>query len=250
MENLMSVWGISMMKDEADFVECIIPWMASQLDHLLIADNLSTDGTLEKLYELSKQYNNINIVIDSEVAYYQSKKMNALVQQAYEIDSKISWVLPFDADEMWFSPTGNIADTLNSCDMNVISCNMWHMVSFDEKTSINPLETITMRRATPEPFPSVAFRYHPDAHLHMGNHGIDYPDINIGYDILTIKHYQYRSFEHFKTKVINGKKAYDATDFPNSTGAHWREYGSMSDNELRYVWNNFMDEKDLVYDPW
>ena len=138
------------------FIDFIVPWMSSQLDHLLIADNLSTDGTLEKLLDLSKQYENIHIVVDEEVGYYQADKMNALVRSAAELDPYISWVIPFDADEMWFSRSGNISETLEQCEFDVVSCDMWHMVSFDDVTSNNPLATMIMRRPNPEPFPSVA----------------------------------------------------------------------------------------------
>jgi glycosyltransferase involved in cell wall biosynthesis len=41
----MSVWGVSMVKGEADIVRWTVGNMVEQVEHVLVVDNCSTDGT-------------------------------------------------------------------------------------------------------------------------------------------------------------------------------------------------------------
>jgi cellulose synthase/poly-beta-1,6-N-acetylglucosamine synthase-like glycosyltransferase len=71
-----------MVKDEADVIEATIEHLFAQdIDALIVADNGSTDGTLELLNTLSQR---LSIVLhsDPEVGYYQARKMTRLAQEA------------------------------------------------------------------------------------------------------------------------------------------------------------------------
>ena len=69
-----SVWAISIVKDEVDVVEFAVRHQLGQgVDAVLIADNESTDGTLEVLHELARDLP-IHVAVDSWPAYDQAVK--------------------------------------------------------------------------------------------------------------------------------------------------------------------------------
>src|SRR5262245_51477569 len=95
-----------MVKDEADIIGFTVARMFGQVDEIIIADNGSTDGTRELLEQLPVQ-----LVDDPDPAYYQSRKMTDLAARAAAAGAE--WVIPFDADEVWYSPFGRISDVLH-----------------------------------------------------------------------------------------------------------------------------------------
>jgi len=97
----MMVAGITMVRNEIDVIEfCIEHHLAQGLDYIFVCDNGSTDGTLE--YLENKSNNDSRVVLYIEPGqYHQEKIINHLSRLAYE--KGCDWVVPFDADELWFS---------------------------------------------------------------------------------------------------------------------------------------------------
>ena len=73
----MAVVAVTMVKNEADVIETTIRHIAAHVDHVIVADNGSTDGTRELLDELPCE-----VIDDPDPAYYQSRKMSALADYA------------------------------------------------------------------------------------------------------------------------------------------------------------------------
>jgi len=257
--------GISMMKDEEDVAGDVIRHMAEEgLDLIIVADNMSNDNTRHELEKAKAEVACEVIIIDDPVtAYLQSEKMTALAQRAAERGA--IWVIPFDADEVWFS-ADSIGVYLDSLAGNVgqVQAELYNhfSTSLDGKEG-SPFSRLQWRQVKPGALPKVAFRWNENVVIEQGNHAVQ----NVpGYSIsglgikngLEIRHFPYRSWEQFKNKVINGSRAYAETKGPLNQGAHWRSYGEILERhgeealkEVFDTWFHFLSPVDagLVHDP-
>lgn len=254
----MTVFGISMVRDEADVVGQTVTKMLAQVDEVIVADNGSVDGTREILDALP-----IIVVDDRERGYYQSQKMSMLAQLAG--DKGADWVVPFDADERWYSPfSGRIADLLDGIAPQWLTASAQlfdHVATAaDDSSESDPLKRIGWRRRKALPLPKVACRVRPDLVIDQGNHGATYDGGTTCFaDQLVVRHFPYRSREQFIRKARNGAEAYRATDLPATFGAHWREWGDLLDAqgedalggvfEQWYFSAHPRADRSLIFDP-
>lgn len=223
----MTVVGVSMVKDEADIIGPVIDHILGQVDFVLVADNGSSDGTREILNERIDAGKSITILEDPDPAYYQSRKMTHLAHLAvtkYQAD----WVIPFDADEIWYAPDSTLCDYLASLPDNVAIAEAEpydHVATGVDPDDPNPITRTGWRRQKALELPKVACRGAQSVIIGQGNHNAFYPVERVRG--LVVRHFPYRSPEHFVRKVRNGAAAYAATDLPESAGAHWRQYGKL-----------------------
>lgn len=249
----MSVWAISRVKDEEDIIARTVGQMASQVDHVLIQDNASSDGTREILEGLG-----VEIEDDPEIAYYQARYMTQLAQRAAE--GGADWVIPFDADEFWYSPHGRIADLLEQHPNHAIAPAQMidHRATAADPEEADPILRMGWRRREDLPLPKVACRTNIRVEIAEGNHDAFYAAERVS-DLLVVRHYPYRSAEQMIRKVKNGRAGRAATDLPKSVGSHWHEYGAILDNEgeeglsevfRRWFWSADPErDKKLMWDP-
>lgn len=229
----MKIAAILIMKDEQDIAYHTILHIAEEgVDCIIVADNLSTDDTLSELYKAKKVLNgscHVEIVRDKEIAYYQSRKMTNLAHRAKE-DFGCDWIIPADADELWYSRTGTIADTIKGlpASINVITAALYNHFPTSLDVDIDvPFQSLVWRQKEKGSLPKVAVKYHERMVIEQGNHSVTYPLPLVASDCLEIRHFPYRSWEQFKRKAVNGAVAYAATDLPLTTGQHWRQYGEQ-----------------------
>lgn len=241
----MTTIGVTMVGDEADIIETTLRHMASQVDHLIVADNLSTDGTRGILDDLAMELP-LSVVDDPEPGYYQSRKMTELAHVAGKMGA--DWVVPFDADELWTVRGSTVAEALEQVEPQVAVVTaeiVDHMATGEDPDDPNPVRRMGWRRPDPLPLHKVAVRYRHDLTIHQGNHGADYgfAPVAVG-PWITIHHYPYRSAEQLVRKVRRGAAAYAAAEeMPENVGAHWRQWGRILDergeaaiHELFRVW--------------
>lgn len=221
----MAVFAVTMVKDEADVIAGTLTHMADEVDALLVADNCSTDGTREILAELEDTLP-LTVVDDPEVGYHQSPKMSSLASQAAGMGA--TWIVPFDADELWYTRDDRIRVLLESTEGNVVQAHLFnHFPTAVDPDDPDPYRSIIWRQPDPAVLTKVAFRWEPGAVIHQGNHGVDLPGHVESTNGLEIRHFPYRSAEQFVRKARNGAAAYAATDLPITEGAHWRAYGEL-----------------------
>lgn len=233
--------GIAMVKDEADILYHTISHLLGQgVDYLNILDNMSTDGTQDILSEF-EQEGMLSWELDTEVGYRQAEKMNRLARMAG--DWGADWIVPFDADEIWFLP-----------ELDVLMADVVELVSHvyiprnEDMNEPNPLRRMQWRMSAPEQYPKVAYRYRPDAELHMGNHNVTHPGTRVR--LGNIRHYQYRSLEQVRRKVRNGAAAYAAAPgLAGTFGAHWQWLASLDEDSLLAWWEGYLHLGEVTFDP-
>ena len=256
--------GIAMVKNEQDVLDTVLRHLLAEgVDHLIVADNLSTDNTPLILQDLVTEDEPITVIQDPVLAYNQDVKMSRLARRAYEAGA--DWVLPFDADEIWYGvdpQTGEpcrIADALAQVDdeIQVVRAFGWDHIrrvpedptedpDWDPLSQFNPFSP--WRRQDPQKLAKVAFRAHPDARMHMGNHDVTLPGPSV-IGPLAFRHFQYRSAEQRARKLRQGREAYEASDVHPMHGTHWRSGGLKSDDELAAEWAELCSEDGLIFDP-
>lgn len=230
----MTVFGIAMVRDEADIIEATVRNMLEQVDHVLVADNGSVDETPDILREAG-----VEVIDDPDPAYFQSRKMSRLAALAAERGA--DWCVPFDADELWYSTFGTIREALADRPEAVVPAELYDHVpsSEDDPDEPDPVKRIGWRRRLPAPLRKVACRPVLPVTIHQGNHGASYGAEHLDTAILTVRHYPLRSPAQMIRKARNGGKAYEATDLPESDGQHWRDWNRLSDEQLTEVFYEY-----------
>lgn len=275
-----------LIKDELDVVADTVRHLLAELDAVIVADNLSTDGTREALDRLAGADGRLEVVDDGEVGYWQSRKTTALAMLALELGHR--WVVPCDADEFWYAPDGRrVADYLDGLgrDVMVVEAEMHHHLA----TALDPPEAcapcagtggldagdgrrvqcpgcaglgrfdvfrrLGWRQRQRAAMGKVACRLRPDLVIEAGNHGARTTGTALRVRGLSIRHYPWRSAGQYLRKIRNGEAAYAATDLPADVGAHWRAYAGQPDEAIEawfWEWGYARDphaDDSLIYDP-
>jgi glycosyltransferase involved in cell wall biosynthesis len=254
------VCAVMLVKDEADIIETTIKHLLWHVDAVLVADNLSTDGTRDILEDLSRRTENrVSVVDDDEVGYYQDRKTTGLAMEA--LRAGFRWVLPCDADEIWQhnDPDQRIGDYLGGVgpDVQIIRAPVFnHLVTTSDNTyQSNPVKRITWRQKQPGMW-KVVCRLRPDLWIEMGNHGAHVNGRALTVDgPLNVRHFSWRSEEQFVTKIRNGRVAYAATSLPATYGVGWRAYDGEPDEQIRASFRNAFviaqphEDVTLINDP-
>lgn len=232
---MSGIWCVSMVKDEIDIVEFTIRHLASEgVDGIIVADNGSTDGTFQRLLEIQPELDCYLIIVnDPDPAYYQARKMTELAERAVSMGAK--WVLPFDADELWYvDDTQSIDEYLRFEPPAILKAQVHNYFGCDgDPADACPFRSIIHRDALAAPLPKVMAPAVAGLQIHQGNHGAGYPGQDRAPEPsrLMVAHFPWRTYDQFESKVRNGAAAYAATNLPADTGAHWRQYGDILEHQ-------------------
>lgn len=229
--------GVTMVRDEADVIGFTVAHMLAEVDAVVVADNLSTDDTRAILDQLAAEHPGRLLVVDDfDPSYRQSEKMSELARRA-RLQLGADWVIPFDADEWWYSPFGQIAGVLDTVAEQwlVVPAPLFdHVATALDPDEMDPIRRLGWRRTEPAPLPKVACRWRDDLVIEQGNHGASYRGRATTFDpLLVVRHFPYRSPEQLVRKVRNGAAAYRAAGdaLPANFGAHWRQWGELLDQQ-------------------
>ncbi|MDQ3275318.1 MAG: glycosyltransferase family 2 protein [Actinomycetota bacterium] len=243
------MFAVTMVRDEHDVVAHVLRHLLGEgVDHIIVADNRSADSTAQIVADVGRN-SPVPPVRDSNRAYFRTEKMTRLARAAFLRGA--SWVIPFDADEIWTAPGTGLAQFLRSSQDDVIFARIFDHVPTptDRAPAAEPNPFIRLQHRTVEPtgLAKVAFRASLLARLHMGNHDVD--RLGSRGEGLEIRHFPYRTAEQYVSKMRAGSVAIAATDLPPIAGHHWREAARASDGELCARWEAWRRDRELVVDP-
>ncbi|MFV0452561.1 MAG: glycosyltransferase [Propioniciclava sp.] len=229
-----SIWGVTMVRDEQDIIAATIGHLFDQgVDHVLVADNRSTDATGAILRRLAAADPRVHVAYDAEPGYYQSEKMTVLAHAAWR--SGAAWIIPFDADEFWFARGRKLAEHLRDlpAEVGVVKAAFHNMVKEDPDAELAGASF----RMDPVPHRpgKVAFAAHRLAVVSAGNHGV--ARVGALTDGLFIAHAAYRGPGQVARKLRQGAAAVMLTRPGDTIARHWRSGGSLSDESIAEVWS-------------
>lgn len=246
-----------LVRDEADIIERSVRHLLSHVDAVFVMDNRSTDGTHEILHELAAEYAQLRVKHDDEIGYYQSAKMTSAAREIRERFS-FSWVVPCDADELWYGPGGmRVGDYLDSLspDVQVAEADLYNYLPVCWLPPADPFTEIQWRQAAPGALPKIACRLAYGLQILAGNHNARYGSSRINrVRGLTVRHFSWRTPEQYVRKIRNGLEAYAATDLDPAYGAHWRMFEGATNEEIEAHFREWFCKDDpvkaeLVHDP-
>jgi glycosyltransferase involved in cell wall biosynthesis len=154
----MKLVAISRIKDEADIVEAFIRHTAWFVDHHLIIDNGSIDGTLDILAKLAAEGLKLSVFRNPVPVHADWFFNNTLLRLASQME-RADWAIPLDCDEFLKLRPGvaSLRAVLASADPAVpaieIASQLYTPRSVDDASEINPVCRIVHRW---EPCPPVA----------------------------------------------------------------------------------------------
>lgn len=99
----MRLVAVSIVKNEADIIEAFVRHTFAWVDHHLVFDHDSTDGTREILLALRHEGLPVTLFHDGDPGHLQQARSNHLTRLAAEAHGA-DWVLPLDADEILAGP--------------------------------------------------------------------------------------------------------------------------------------------------
>ncbi|MCF2906663.1 glycosyltransferase family 2 protein [Octadecabacter sp. CECT 8868] len=243
----MSLVMTLLVRDEEDVLDANMRYHLEQgVDHIIVTDNLSVDGTADIIDGYVRQGVATNIH-EPDNKFAQSKWVSRMARMAY--DKQARWVIHCDADEFWMTDGGETLDryfgrrrlsNVVRAPRHDLVClendgePFWHRMVWRKTQSLNP-------SGRPLP-PKIAHRAHADAVVGMGNHKVTEIGRQRRYDKgLQILHYPLRSREQYERKIrLGGQALANNPDLPEHLGGTWRrQFTELQDTgRLAYVEEN------------
>lgn len=242
-----AVWAVTMARNEADVVAHTIEHLLGQgVRHVLVADNLSDDDTLEVLRGIARRWP-VTVLHDQLPAMFQEQKITRLARIATAAGAE--WIVPFDADELWCATGGTLAEVLTRNPHSVLEAPMHDHVPSpdDDPNEQNPYRRIRRRLVEPKAMGKVAFRAHRLAFVEAGNHAVRHPAGPAVKSDLFIRHVPFRTPEQVVRKVRQGAAASIAAARDGNFSVHWRALAELAEHDVVSYYQR--QGHDTVMDP-
>jgi len=225
-----------LVRDEIDIIELHLRYHAGlDIDGLIVTDHQSRDGTREILEQYRRSGLILELIDEPSPAYDQIAWVHRMIERArdrYGAD----YCINSDADEFWYAE-GSLRSTLARSRASKIQCPSYNMLPPAEGAFWTATDCV--RRAAPKDFTLDGYNvlFHKPTHkvihrtqgyrrITLGNHGVEMTDkISERSKTIRLYHYNIRSREQFKRKMLQGGAAIEAnTDSSEKQGSHWRHF--------------------------
>lgn len=230
-----TIWATMMAKNEIDILPLVIDHTLAQgIDHILVVDNGSTDGTAEFLRERAAKDDRLHVGTDTEPTHHQSEKTSLLAHHSWR--NGADWIVPIDADEFWFASDGRtVGQLLRNCTYAIAFASWHHMIPTAPTLG---LDTEFQLSPTPDPTGKAAVRSHPLLEIHSGNHNATRVGPQ-GAPGLCVAHAIYRSRDQLARKLRQGAAALAGAG-PAIRGANrrWLSGERLTDADFDDIWTH------------
>lgn len=250
-----------LVRDEEDIIEWNLRYHLSRgVDHFVVTDNRSVDGTAEILREYERQ-GVVTYLHEPADDFSQDRwvtRMAVLAQSKLHPD----WLIHCDADEFWWperadsldEPFGSVRRSRRA--VRVDRCDFLGPARHEDELFFDRMVYRVRRPRNllgyPLP-PKVAHRPLEEPYIHQGNHRV-----STGGRVLrprrlkeiSILHFPARTPDQLRNKVMKGGAAYESnTRFDESVGSTWRRmYRCQRNGELeRLIEAHFLDPDTAGY---
>lgn len=257
----MRVIGVSVVRDEMDVIEASIRHaFHTMCDEVLVVDNGSTDDTWRKLSKLATELP-LKVSLDNG-PFNQSDMVTGLVREATA--SGADWIVPFDADEFWWSYSGEPREVLASVppSVGVIASSVMNFVASRRCVVRDPANLLRMRYRIGRDWASredvlggsasfIELRYPPkillrpstNAVVRPGNHSVHGHDGETAEGhALRCLHAPLRSFADLERRSFLRDRHIAHRKSPGGTGGwqfeHWGSLRDAQQLHREWTWNS------------
>ena len=203
------------------------------VDHFIVTDNNSTDGTPDIIRRYQEKGWVVDVIEEHATDYEQKTWVDRMVELA-RAKHHADWIINADADEFWLPAFGSFPELLKDTRANVLAGELHSVLPEESKPwqewtqlvrYVDDYEAYGLSRFSifERQNKKVLHRSRGYLQISMGNHKVSMlPHIEHRADI-TIFHFNVRGREQFMQKMINGGKQLEQHKGRHG-GRHWRYF--------------------------
>jgi len=219
-----------LIRDEADVVAANLDYHAAEgVDHIIVTDNGSRDGTREILAEYERS-GAITLIDEPPADFSQHRWVTRMARLAHERHAA-DWVINADADELFLWDGGSLREAFARVPASLDSflARRHDFVPFERPCRQPPQIEMVYRKLLSRSIrgqilpPKVVHRGAPDVVIKQGNHGAiseRFRQAPQHWEV-EVMHYPIRSLQQFESKVRNGGSGYAINqELPKRAGFH------------------------------
>ena len=248
-----------LVRNEEDIIEQNLIFHKNMgVDGFIVTDNNSSDNTLKILNKYKEKGWIKEIIIESNDNYDQALWVNRMIKIASQ-KYKADWIINSDADELWYSPDGNIKKNISDTHSNILSCPLFNVIPENDKsinewnkvikTKIDNIEKFELSEYSifGKLFNKEMHRAKGYIRISVGNHHVEMFPKKIDYNPgIIIYHYPVRGYEHFEKKVRQGGESLEKNPSKN-IGTHWRAlYDIYKEGNLEKEYKKIVGGNNLI----
>lgn len=223
-----------LVKNEEDVLEeNLLFHKAMGVDGFIITDNNSTDRTMDIIEKYRAKGWVKEVINESATNYEQKKWVDRMIRKAKQ-NYGADWVVNADADELWYSPAGNLKKELSVTHANVLDCEMRSAYPEEGKPfwewtkMVKPVDDprrygLSAYSIFTRQYKKVIHRTTCYLQISMGNHKVVMLPKRSVPALVRVYHYNVRGEQHFIEKMVNGGLQLEHQSSQH-VGRHWRYF--------------------------